>query len=842
LIFTVFIVKNQTAIEYLIILAVVIIIALIVVGTFGGITAIGGAGDDSSSKAVLSVSEIGVLDYAGTSNGTLILLQNNKPFSIELVAVSFSGINCSNATMPVIIGIGAKQQLFCPNIAPTADKFSYVLQIFYRDITSGMTYTITLGTIKGRISTINSVVPFNASAFNRSLYLVSNIAEYGLLNVTLYNPWPISYSLQNISVTWGDCFVLNESYPLTISSSQTRTLRLDCINVSNQTMSTNPAVLSRSYSIPLSLQFSNGSFEQLTLINTTPFVKPKRPLRSDQYMDFASIDNLSIQFILIDSQLQCVFTSDNGHSWLRFNAPITSHKALALNQNASMQTLVTKNETLYVSTTFPPSFVSRGPVKNWTDVVMNTSGHLQLATAYDDFIYRSVDSGTSWSPVGFSLNWSSIAMNPSGSIIVAVANSSYIYLSNDSGLSWVNRSSIQFWSSVSVDSSGRYITAGTMNGSLFVSNDYGNSFLQIGLNQSWKSISMSHSGQYQLAVSSLGFIYVSSNFGSVWNQISINRSWKATFVESSGQQMIALSTIPYYSNDYGLTWVNVSSPKALSTIDVSSDGKFVTLSSTGDSTYRSSDGGNTFSRVGSWGHYYHVALSDSGQYQLMAINYGSKLRISSDFGQTWSETGSALDWNRVAINGNGSVQVASSSSSIYISTNYGVNWSASNLSGSFHGIAITSEGPIIYVVSDNGPLYRSTNLGLNWSVVLSNVSDINDLVVTSDDRYLSFVGRPSSIRYYNISSGNLSFFKEGWKYRNGISISDTGKFILSGPDGFYPLEVSQNYGQTWFEPPHNSTWNDFAMSHSGLRQFAVSDPGELYISHDGGIIWRPVNP
>ena len=58
-----------------------------------------------------------------------------------------------------------------------------------------------------------------------------------------------------------------------------------------------------------------------------------------------------------------------------------------------------------------------------------------------------------------------------------------------------------------------------------------------------------------------------------------------------------------------------------------------------------------------------------------------------------------------------------------------------------------------------------------------------------------------------------------------------------------PLIQSSDYGATWGQSSAgNKSWNGVAISGDGLRRVAVQNAGAIFISHDGGNIWRPFDP
>jgi hypothetical protein len=141
--------RSQTATEYLVILSVAVLIALLVIGSFANISILGGPNTDTSQKTVLIASDFAVMDYVSTQTGTKLILQNNKPYSIELSSISLNGINCSTTHLPRLLSTGSKITVACTNIRTNSSRYRFTLGTTHTQVHTGATFNTTLGVLSG---------------------------------------------------------------------------------------------------------------------------------------------------------------------------------------------------------------------------------------------------------------------------------------------------------------------------------------------------------------------------------------------------------------------------------------------------------------------------------------------------------------------------------------------------------------------------------------------------------------------------------------------------------------------------------------------------------------------
>lgn len=243
-----------------------------------------------------------------------------------------------------------------------------------------------------------------------------------------------------------------------------------------------------------------------------------------------------------------------------------------------------------------------------------------------------------------------------------------------------------FSSSIAASGSGQYVTVANQGyhpgtGNLYLSADFGQTFQDIGQRATavWQGLALSQTGQYQVAIglnrSGSGNIVLSSNYGSSWSPVfsDILNGWQTVSMSSSGQYITAIQsgniTNPlgniWVSSNYGETW------------------------SSNQQIYNYTQTVNSFLNLGTIDFNKTVAVSSTGQYQ-------TALGLSPSNGSN-----------------------GSSNANIWISSNYGVNWSDSMVkapvtngkSSILSSVSMTGSGQnqvISYVGGNTGASYPTS--------------------------------------------------------------------------------------------------------------------------------------
>jgi hypothetical protein len=427
---------------------------------------------------------------------------------------------------------------------------------------------------------------------------------------------------------------------------------------------------------------------------------------------------------------------------------------------------------------------------------------------------------------------------------------------------WKQKTDIgrQNYTSISASGTGQYILIGAYNGFLYLSNDYGGTFKQITQTEEkrWSSVAVSYSGQYQIAGIKDGFIYKSNNYGVTWearlydnqrkiNSVSVSRNQGST---SDGKVMAVCTSDGEYfgaSNDFGVTWINLTTYVSGYKIACVSASWNVTAPNTVGAIFRnqslnvdyrfynlnSSVWSSTFvidsTLLAADKNYISLSRSTNGDLAIVA-NYGGFLYVTdSAHVNTWASGA----FSKLASIGKG-------------------NWTKTLMKdNSTVGFAITYEG-VIWRLVYNGPSNSWTPTKIittNTITALTGVEYFNDIrVSTTNSSPTFFFTQYNGFIYKSTGTNSGSVVTYGTLINNirwtCLSMSSSGQYQLASAGGT-SLYLSTNYGQKWFEISNAGFgyWTSVAVSSSGQFQLAgntgiVGGFTCLKVSYDFGENWN----
>lgn len=297
------------------------------------------------------------------------------------------------------------------------------------------------------------------------------------------------------------------------------------------------------------------------------------------------------------------------------------------------------------------------PTKSWElklsglnirNVAMSADGYIQYASSSGGNIYKSINRGSTWTQLPFSTEGNEIP--------------------------------------IATSSSGRVVL--TAGGSIFVSNDYGQNWSVRGVSDHrYVDVALSGDGQTQFALMRYSTanrgLYKSINEGLNWNKISSAPTADVfSLATSQNASIVYLSNYRnlYKSIDGGSTWEQkVNDTADCSFLSTSYDGQYVLSAQI--FSYKSSDGGTTFSRIeGPTDFNFYTATSMSGNGKIqVALRDATEgraggINTSLDYGATWQKTGSLFNDFRsydIKVSENGKYQTAIVNGDVYTNSNFG---------------------------------------------------------------------------------------------------------------------------------------------------------------------------
>ena len=278
-------------------------------------------------------------------------------------------------------------------------------------------------------------------------------------------------------------------------------------------------------------------------------------------------------------------------------------------------------------------------------------------------------------------------------------------------------------------------------------------------------------------------VYVSTNSGASWTATTFsNVIWGAVACSADGRKLVAaaygvigvVGGAMYSSSDSGVTWALNGAP---------SRNNWVSVASSADGTR---------------------LVAASGPYN------NSGIYISTNSGATWVQTSAPVQTNWVAIVssadgnrlaaavGGGVTQVNSQFQTniglIYVSTNGGLNWSATTApSTNWHSIASSADGSRLAATVNTtsagvpGAIYVSTNSGYTWTKASAPLGGWDGITSSADGLKLLAGGTASASLYTSVDGGATWISSLGTGNWNSVASSADGSLLLTTDFGGHIL-------------------------------------------------------
>lgn len=315
------------------------------------------------------------------------------------------------------------------------------------------------------------------------------------------------------------------------------------------------------------------------------------------------------------------------------------------------------------------------------------------------------------------------------------------------------------------------------------------------------------------------------------NSVRIAKNFSAP-ISNQNNNLITTTDSNNNSGNYFLPSNNNAYATSMST-----DGQyiaFITGQNQSDcNLYISSNYGATWYTTIQSDYYLCVTMNTIGQYIAVAGTI-TGIFVSNDYGTTWTQGLDSTDatftdaFTSIKTNSDGSIMVATATdgytSNVYISSNYGVNWSIitdtnvvntpSSTIAIYYNCIINDTGTNIIVFQQGGYFAYSTDSGTTWATNNPNtfVADDNRIIVSDiTGQFIVIAVWTSNIIFTSIDYGNSWYMISN--YYNNANFSNSAQCICGATNNngffilFYDIEtrVSFDYGLSWNKYVINTT-------------------------------------
>ena len=514
----------------------------------------------------------------------------------------------------------------------------------------------------------------------------------------------------------------------------------------------------------------------------------------------------------------------------------------------------------YFTFTSTDGAVISAPTTKWWDVAVSSSGKYMLISSYSSNTgcYYSKNYGETWSQVGgiaLTYNYNSVAMSANGQYMMFAASNS------NTNTLYVQRNSPG--------------TTGSTISTYMTAND--------GINNAnnYASCAISADGEYFVTLSSTSNanIYIVEPVNSTLvNSYSYRTTPpKLLNLQGSTNPITLLDNSVLFSNQppillsqFGQSWSQLDGFSMMSCgyICTSNTGQYILIESGTNSAGQLSLSNNyasTFSYFSpsnlyqNWSDY---VCSANGQYQTAVIDGGfaittpyagifpdnsfnsGKVYISNDFGATFRPSvvrnNTPMAWTAMSLSANGQYQTGTVNGSvlnnggIYISSNYGVNWTqivpvGTNTLTNWVEISMSATGQFQSAVISGGLLYRSTDFGITWNPITSiGAKSWSFVSVSSTGQYQTALVNGeciyTSTNYGASWSANTSAGEKSWI---SCSMTANAQYQMAVEGLVLVNGLATSGGQAWYSSNYGATWNSAGLAPNSFTGVTTNGNGQF---------------
>jgi hypothetical protein len=510
-------------------------------------------------------------------------------------------------------------------------------------------------------------------------------------------------------------------------------------------------------------------------------------------------------------------------------------------------------------------------------VASTTIGTSPVSVSPDGTIVQVANQSAGESQSNFSTNQMALSQLHGGAYFGRTGLKESQLSLSETGINWIQTNESSDISGVAMSSDGKYQSVGNFYSGIFISSDFGATWALKTTNIALATtLAMSSDGKIQIALGAAGDGYqgcISTDFGDTWTAIPFSttilggeKGIYTVKMSSDGHYITAVGRSgAWISNDLGQTWSNTLIPSdgsGLLSVAMSSDGRVQFTASPGalgpGTSYISQDYGDTWTVASLITSTNSNGIDMSSDGRVISVTAGSYVNVSNDYGLTWANylVDSGITIVNIALSGNGEIQaVVGSGFHIYISMNYGSNWTISNSTiVNWSSIAMSSDGKVVTALTHEGysHIYVSYATSLVKGALQASIIKIpaqfsgeSSSNFSTNQMALSQLRGGAYFGKVGITENQLGLSDIGvnWVQRAtslgwaSVALSSNGRIQTTVDTTPGYIWISSDYGQTWSQKASSLAWQRVAMSSDGKTQTAVVNSGYIYVSYDYGNTW-----
>lgn len=495
---------------------------------------------------------------------------------------------------------------------------------------------------------------------------------------------------------------------------------------------------------------------------------------------------------------------------------------------------------------------------------VTASGKIFIGT--DNGVFASADDGATWTAANSGMERVSvIALVTDGINLYAGGGADGVFFSPDNGASWQVRNtglSSLFVTSLFVSSNGIY--CGTANGE-FYSADNGLTWMprNTGIPAGYSIYSHIETGDTIYAGSYITGLFRTTDDGAHWSHISGNGFPDSTFVYAmckDGNTMYAATGDGVYkSPDRGVSWSpsNNGIPSNAWITALAIEPGLLFAGSPADGVFTSADNGTTWTPVNTGiaeiphvtdtAHIYPEVKSISISTPNVIVSTLDGIYISTNNGFSWTASNSGItgiDITGIATAGS-SVLIGSAKNGVFVSSDNGMTWSRNNagITSPYINSIIASNG-MLYVSAGYQHVFRSGDGGTSWVAASSGItSEVTELKADSSRVLALTNGAPAAPLglFETADSGSVwTEIPTGFtELMSTVSAAGTNVYVGTWDGSIY---YSNNNGLAWSNI--GSTLPDIRINSiliAGTMLFIGTEGSGIYKSTDNGSTWNTMN-